>query len=70
MEYKVMQVRVRQLPTVKVPDDFGEQISAAAAEGWQIDHVVPITAKGFVGGSYTDSMLVFLKRDAGGGQSS
>lgn len=62
MEYRVIEVRVRQLPTVKLPDDLGQQVSSAAADGWQIDHVVPVMAKGLLGGSYTDVLLVFLKR--------
>ena len=63
MEYRVLEVRVRQLPLVKVPKDLGDEVHAAAAAGWQIDHVVPVMAKGFFGGSYTDTLLVFLKRD-------
>lgn len=63
MEYRVMQVRVRQIPSVRVPDNLGADIDAAAADGWQVDRVVPIMAKGLLGGSYTDSLLVFLKRD-------
>ena len=62
VEYKVLEVRVRQLPTVKIPNDLGPQLDAAAREGWEIDHVVPIMAKGILGGSYTDSLLVFLRR--------
>ena len=68
MESRVIEVRVRQLPTVKVPDDLGLQISSAAADGWEIDRVVPIMSKGFIGGSYTDSLLVFLKRTPGLGR--
>ena len=49
--------------SVKVPAELGEQISAAAADGWEIDRVVPVMTKGFIGGSYTDSLLLFLKRD-------
>jgi hypothetical protein len=63
MEYRVLEVRVRQLPTVKVPDDLGDRVAAAAAEGWLVDHIVPVMAKGFFGGSYTDTLLVFLKRE-------
>ena len=68
MEYRVVEVRVRQLPTVKVPDDLGLQIASAATDGWEIDRVVPIMSKGFIGGSYTDSLLVFLKRNPGSGR--
>jgi len=64
MEYRVIEVRVRQLPSVKIPSDLGEEISSAAAQGWQIDRVMPVMAKGFFGGSYTDTLLVFLKRDS------
>ncbi len=63
MEYRVLEVRVRQLPTVKVPVELGDQVSTAAADGWEIDRVVPIMSKGLFGGSYTDSLLVFLRRD-------
>ena len=63
MEYRVVQVQVRQFPTVKVPEDLGTEVSAAAADGWEIQHVVPIMSKGLIGGSYTDSLLVFLKRE-------
>jgi hypothetical protein len=62
VEYKVLEVRVRQLPTVKIPNDLGPQLDAAARESWEIDHAVPIMAKGILGGSYTDSLLVFFSR--------
>lgn len=62
LEYKVLEVRVRQLPSVKLPNDLGPQLDEATREGWEIDHVVPVMAKGLLGGSYTDSLLVFLKR--------
>lgn len=61
-EYKVLQVKIRTLPSVKVPDNLGADVEAAAAEGWQLDHCIPIMAKGLLGGSYTDSLLLFFRR--------
>lgn len=63
MEYRVLEIRVRHLPTIKVPPDLADHISAAAAEGWEIDRVVPIMATGWIGGSYTELLLLFLKRN-------
>ncbi|MCK5942382.1 MAG: hypothetical protein KAI24_10465 [Planctomycetes bacterium] len=62
-ETKVLEVRIRQLPTVKVPESLGEDVERAAADGWRIDQVVPILAKGLLGGSYTDTLLVFMSRE-------
>lgn len=64
-EQKVLEVRVRQLPSVQVPVELGEQVEQAAADGWEVQHVVPILAKGMLGGSYTDTLLVFLRRARG-----
>jgi hypothetical protein len=61
-DYKILQVRIRQIPTVALPGDTEEVIAKHAASGWVVETVVPLMCKGLLGGSYTDSVLVFLKR--------
>jgi hypothetical protein len=58
-----MQVRIQTMPTVKVPEDLGAQVDASAAEGWELERCIPIMAKGMIGGSYTDSLLLFFRRE-------
>ena len=61
-EYKVLEVKVRSFPATAAPPELGIRMDEAAADGWQLDHCVPVMAKGFIGGSYTDSILLFLRR--------
>lgn len=65
-EYRVLAVRVRHLPSVQVPADLGRSVEALAADGWELDHTVPIQAKGLLGGSYTDTVLRFFRRPRSG----
>lgn len=66
LEYKVLDMKVRNLPSTKVPENLGASVDAAGADGWELDKCVPIMAKGLFGGSYTDSVLLFFRRERRG----
>ena len=63
-EYNVLMVNVANVFSAKPPDDLGVALDERGAEGWELVRVEPILKKGFLGGSYTDKFVLFMKRPA------
>ncbi|MHB0868299.1 MAG: DUF4177 domain-containing protein [Chloroflexota bacterium] len=61
-EYLVVQVRVKQFIGVGIPDDLGARINQYGSDGWELARTEQILRKGVIGGSFTDSLLLFFKR--------
>jgi hypothetical protein len=66
-EYNVMYVRANMATSTGLPDDFNIKLNELAADGWELDKVVPKTRGGiFLFGigriEQTVGYLVFLKR--------
>jgi hypothetical protein len=61
-EYRVLEVRVRAFPATAIPSHLADRVDEVSREGWELDKCVPVMAKGLLGGSYTDSILLFFRR--------
>jgi hypothetical protein len=64
-EYKILEIQVRRLLGIKVPEELGIRVDQLANEGWELDHSIPIMSKGFLGGSFTESVLLIFRRMRG-----
>ena len=61
-EYKVVEVQVARWFTVRVPEDLGVHMDQMGAQGWELVRVQQVLNRGWIGGSYTEALLLFFRR--------